>query len=166
MSEKVGRVLWEKWNSRLYNWALCGLAKGIERAAIKAPDPKKYDEDHWRNYVDAKPKAGGNAETWQTEEPPGITIDGLDTDSLVIQLSKDHLSAVTAYWAMTGPMEYRASAIGCHVSTLYRRVDDAIIELERLDGARRCGKSQRTQATAASGVVLIRSTFVPENPDA
>jgi len=165
MAEKVSASLWAKWDAKLYNWALCGFAKGIQRATVDARPPKTYDEDHWSNYVDGKPKSGGKAETWETEEPPGITVEGMDTESLVIQLSIDHLSAVTAYWAMTGPMEYRASAIGCHLSTLYRRVDAAVLELERLDGARNGYQTNPTTGKREQITVFMRSTFVPDNPD-
>src|SRR5690349_21472083 len=127
-------AVWAKWDARLYEWALCGFAKGIQRAAVKTP--RAYDDaEHWTFYVDRKPGTHGQAETWEADEPPGITAAALDTDSLVVQLSDQHREAVEAYWAMTGPMEYRASAIGCHVNTLRNRAHAAVVQLEIMDGA-------------------------------
>jgi hypothetical protein len=166
MSEKVSLALWAKWDGKLYNWALCGFAKGIQRANVKERAPRTYDEDHWTTYVDRKDGTRGHAETYDDAAPPGLTVEGLDTDALVIQLSARLLAAIEAYWAMTGPMEYRASAIGCHLSTLYRRVDAAILELERLDGERKGYRTNPVTGKPEYTLVVKRTQFVPENPDA
>lgn len=145
-------AVWAKWDAKLYNWALCGYARGIQRASVEAR--RTPNDEHWTTYCDRKPGTGGQAATYETEEPPGINVDAIDVDALVIRLSDTLREAVEVYWGMTGPYEYRAVAIGCHVNTLRNRARAAVVELETMDGARR---------RVSGPAVVIRSRYVPDD---
>lgn len=161
--QRLTPAIWAKWDAKLYNWALCGFAKGIQRASVE--ERKVYDDvEHWTFYCDRKPGSGGQADTYEADAPPGINVEGLDTDSLVCRLSDPHREAIEAYWAMTGPLEYRASAIGCHVNTLRNRAKAAVVELEVMDAARRAGPrfNTLTGRIEEAPAVVRRTRFVPE----
>ena len=165
--KRLTPAVWAKWDAKLYNWALCGFAKGVERATVQ--ERRQPRDEHWSFYVDGKhhPTAKGQANTWEADEPPGINADALDTESLVIQLSDLHREAVEAYWAMTGPMEYRASAIRCHVNTLRNRAQAAVVQLEIMDGARRAAPRRNafTGRMEQPPAVVRRTRYVPDRDD-
>lgn len=171
MAEKLTSHVFAKWDAKLSNWA---LYFGGPRGAPKdrpAPVSDAYEDlANWRDYAtdfkrrDAKAKPLGA--TWESDEPPGIRIDAIDTDALVMLLPDELYDAVDAFWHMTGPMEYRASALRVHLATLYRRRDLAVLTLEMMDLARRAGAGRQStdnRKESASGVVVRRSRYVPDD---
>lgn len=164
-NERPSASVMEKWNGRLLNWALCfGGARGAtpERPA---PVSEAYEDlENWRDYA-TDFKREGQAGVWEAPEPPGITVDAIDTNSLVEQLPDDLYDAVDAYWHMSGPVEVRAAGIGVHVATLYRRRDQAVLELERLDQARKAAAlpASERKRLGVPGVVVRRTTYVPDD---
>jgi len=161
MAEKVSATLWAKWDAKLYNWALC--YSGLDR---QAPISEAYDALELGKRTGEVRDDKARAAVWETPEPPGITGDAMDVQALVIRLPGSLYSAVRAYWCLALPVDEKARAINAHVSTLYRRVDEAIIELERMDGALRRGERPNPiTGKPGSAAVVRRSTFVPDNPD-
>lgn len=160
--------VWEKWDGRLQNWALCfGGPRDQHKSERSAPVSDAYqDLENWRTFA-TDFKRSVNAGTWDTPEPPGITIDAIDTNALIILLPDKLYDAVDAFWHMSGPVEYRAAAIGVHVATLYRQRDEAVLELERLEGGRMYQYRQVVRgakvALAKVGCVVIRTRFVPDD---
>lgn len=160
--DKLTPAVWDKWDEKLQAWALC---YGGSRSA---PAPRRVyaDAEHWSFYVDQK--RDGQAATWETEAPPGITAEAIDTNALVILLSREHDEAVHAYYCWSGSLAIRAAQLRepVHETTLIRRVREAMVDLERMDGQRKRREPVTANRSAASGTVVLRSEFVPENPDA
>lgn len=117
----------ERWERRLYNWALWRV--GAAGSSVEAPAYRELDaqtiRDAWRTY------------TPPTPEPPALIGEALDTDDLVCQLADELRIAIMAQYCWTGTVAERASRAGCHAATLYRRVIHAKIALDAMDCARR-----------------------------
>ena len=165
MAEELTPAVYAKWDGRLSNWALCfGGPRGSvpERSE---PVSDAYEAlDNWREYAtDFKRDRRAQAAVWEAPEPPGISIDALDTNALVILLDDDLYDAVDAYWHMSGPVSVRAAGICVSVATLYRRRDLAVLELERLDWARRSLRGGPRQPGSPEVEVVVRRTrYVPD----
>lgn len=156
-------ALFARWDGKLSNWALCfGGQRGVapERSA---PVSEAYEDfENWRKYA-TDFKRTSQAAVWETEEPPGIRIDAIDTNSLVEMLSDQLYDAVDAYWHMSGPVEVRAAGIGVAVATLYRRRDAAVLDLERFDHARKAAAMPVSQRKAGQSAIVVRRTqYVPD----
>lgn len=163
--EKVSASLFAKWDGKLSNWALC---YGGPRDFINAPERSLpvSDEmlDDWRKYAtDFRRDRKAQAAVWEAPEPPGISADAMDTNSLVELLPDDLYDAVDAFWHLSGPVEVRAAAINVHVATLYRRRDAAILQLESFDQARKASAVPVAQRKPGQSTVVVRRyEFVPD----
>lgn len=147
-------AIWTKWDGKLYNWALVygtkeergGSVSGAYEALEEGDRTGRiHDEDAFR------------ADTWEAPEPPGISVEAMDTHALVIMLPAERYDAVRAYWGGIGPLYLRADAIGVHENTLRNMAKAAVVQLEILDGAR-----QRGEAVRLSPAVVIRTRYVPQ----
>jgi len=151
--KRLTPAVWSKWDGKLYNWALCygtkedrgGNVSGAYDALEEGERTGRiHDEDAFR------------ADTWEAPEPPGITVEAMDTHALVVMLPAERYDAVRAYWGGIGPLYLRADAIGVHENTLRNRAKAAVVALETRDGAR-----QRGERITSSPAVVIRTRYVP-----
>lgn len=149
-------AVWRKWDGKLYNWALCYGTKD-ERGGNVSAAYEALDEGRDKGYVRDDDSAFG-AGVWEAPEPPGISVDAVDTHSLVVLLPADRYEAVRAYWGGSGPLYLRADSIGVHENTLRNKAKAAVVQLEILDGAR-----QRGERFRMAPAVVIRTRYVPSS---
>lgn len=113
--------VFERWDRRLRNWAL--WKAGVQSSGAGSA----YDGQVWES---------------APRPPPPLVGEALDTDDLVLQLSTEHVRAVTAYYVWTGSVEESAMELGISRDTLADRITAAQFRLEDLDQARRRGMTK------------------------
>jgi hypothetical protein len=86
------------------------------------------------------PRAAGRDEE-APRLPPPLVGEALDTDQLVLTLSRESpekYAAIRTFYIWSGTLQMRAEQLGCHVDTLTNRVRAAArYRLDDLDQARR-----------------------------
>ena len=153
MAEKLSTSTWKKWDEKLNNWALLYGGTG----ASVSPAYELLDRQEVR-----EGDGTGRAAVWETPEPPPLIGEAMDTNALVTLLIAEQHDAVHAWYCLSGTVDMRADAIHVHVNTLRNRTRAAVVELERMDGARQRGDPLiRRTAVAASGSVVRRSQSAP-----
>lgn len=118
----MSRLLQERWDRKLVNWAL------------------------WKVGQSKESHHGAPGDWWNCppRPPQPLVGEALDTDDLVRELPDEQQEALTAWYVWTGDLQDRALFLGIHRDTLRDRVVAARWRLDTLDQTRRY-RLQKTQ---------------------